>query len=142
MPQNTHVEIATAEAERLPEHAEEVMPDLSDLRARAAELAKQLAWIPKTESSHSFDRRFAALQKQLTPVFESLEKAKVDAGVRGGFSVVARKHSVSGLGGAGHRGGVSSSSHIAACTGAQRRSDAACGGDCRSVHSKREPRVQ
>ncbi len=80
MPQNTHVEIATAEAERLPEHAEEVMPDISDLRARAAELAKQLAWIPKTESSHSFDRRFAALQKQLTPVFESLEKAKVDAG--------------------------------------------------------------
>jgi cyclic beta-1,2-glucan glucanotransferase len=76
MPQNTHLEIAAAEAERLPEHADEVMPDLSELRARAAELAKQLAWIPKTESSQSFERRFAALEKALNPVFEKLENVK------------------------------------------------------------------
>ena len=142
MPQNTHVEIATAEAERLPEHAEEVMPDLSDLRARAAELAKQLAWIPKTESSHSFDRRFAALQKQLTPVFESLEKVRPTSRQVGGFPMVARKHPPCGLGTAGHCGSIGPTSHVAPCAGAQWRSDAACGGNCRSVHSKREPRVQ
>ena len=79
MPQNTHVEIATAEAERLPEHDIDVMPDLSELRVRGAELAKHLAWIPKTESSRSFDRRFTSVQKQLTPAIESLEITKDDA---------------------------------------------------------------
>ena len=79
MPQNTHLEIATAEAERLPEHAIDLTADLTELRTRAADLAKQLAWIPKTESSRSFDRRYADVKKALRPVFAELEQVKSDS---------------------------------------------------------------
>ncbi|HLH07797.1 MAG TPA: glucoamylase family protein [Terriglobales bacterium] len=78
MPKNTHLEIATAEAERLPEHAIHVELELSLLRAKGAELAKLLAWIPKTVSSDSFQNRFNAMEKALLPVFPELDKVNAD----------------------------------------------------------------
>ncbi|HET7206505.1 MAG TPA: glucoamylase family protein [Terriglobales bacterium] len=57
MPQNTHLELVTAEAERVPETAHETAPDTQSTRAHATELARGLAWLPGTQSSDVlFDR--------------------------------------------------------------------------------------
>ena len=65
MPQNTHLELVTTEAERDPVPAPESAPDLERLRTHAAELARGLAWTPGTWSSDVFYDRSHALKPQI-----------------------------------------------------------------------------
>ena len=51
MPQNTHVEFAQGEAERLRESEAVLASDLEALRSQAAELAPILVWLPTLRSS-------------------------------------------------------------------------------------------
>ncbi len=68
MPQDTHIEMLSAEAERLPEPAKEVTPDLDTLSAAAADLGRRLVWLPGTHSARFFSERHRALRRALKPV--------------------------------------------------------------------------
>jgi len=72
MPQNTHLEIITAEEEHL--STQEVKtrdPEL--LRAKAEELARSLNWLPNTPSSRTFAQRSAALARVFKPIFRVVD---------------------------------------------------------------------
>jgi len=71
MPQNSHLEIVTAEEKS--GQVEWEPADLRSLRAKAEELTRGLAWLPGTSSSRSFAERYRALRKKLRPVFRALE---------------------------------------------------------------------
>src|SRR5262245_44629695 len=64
MPQNTHVELATAEAERLPEVSRKTT-DIEAVRESALEHARSLAWLPTTAASQYFTERCENLAKAL-----------------------------------------------------------------------------
>src|SRR6267143_1556357 len=68
MPQNTHLEIASAEAERRAEARKETTPDLDALGLAAADLGRRLVWLPGTHSSRFFSERYRALCRALKPV--------------------------------------------------------------------------
>jgi cyclic beta-1,2-glucan glucanotransferase len=70
MPQNTHLEIMTAEAERLAE-PDSGFWDSPSLRLKAEELAQSLPWLPSVRSSHTFGQRCRALREALKPVFRA-----------------------------------------------------------------------
>ena len=53
MPQNTHLELANSENERLPEPSG-TLRDRSVLHASATEVAHRLAWLPSTRESNFF----------------------------------------------------------------------------------------
>ena len=72
MPQNTHLEIVTAESDRLAQSAWEPS-DLRLLRAKAEDLAHALAWLPGTQTSKTFAERYRAVRDKLRPVFRALE---------------------------------------------------------------------
>ena len=84
MPRNTHLEIITAEAERFPEPAREASISQT-LREKAAELARSLAWLPNTSSSHSFRERCHALRGVLKPVLDALERPPAEPPVSDDF---------------------------------------------------------
>jgi hypothetical protein len=72
MPQNTHLELGTSEAERVPAGSPETTPDRELLRAHAAELARGLAWLPDTHSSDVLYERSHALKPQLRRIFRAV----------------------------------------------------------------------
>ena len=74
MPQNTHVEIICAEAERWPEHWADTAADLSGLRAQAAQLAAELTSLPAADCRRFFAQRCRALKKDLKPLWSALDK--------------------------------------------------------------------
>jgi hypothetical protein len=68
MPQDTHIDMLNAEAERLPEPPLEAEPDLTALGVAAADLGRRLVWLPGTHSSRYFSERYNALRRALKPV--------------------------------------------------------------------------
>ena len=68
MPQNTHLELATTEAERLPEPAGK-LADMAVLRTRATDSAHTLAWLPNTSKSNFFAERSTAVSAALARLF-------------------------------------------------------------------------
>src|SRR2546430_4741987 len=67
MPQDTHLEIVNAEIERLPEPVLDSVSETDALTARAAELARKIAWLPNTRSSRPSSERCRVLRSQLRP---------------------------------------------------------------------------
>jgi len=67
MPQNTHLELITEEAEPGPEPF-----DLHALREHAAQLARDARWIPGTFASDHFAHRVRALARALRPVLKAV----------------------------------------------------------------------
>jgi hypothetical protein len=72
MPQNTHLETISAEAERLPEPVHAARnPQV--IHEGAAELAHTLTWLPNSPSSHTFAERSRVLAHDFKPIFTALE---------------------------------------------------------------------
>ena len=71
MPQDTHIEMLGADAERQPEPTKEVPPDLDALAAAAADLSRRLVWLPGPHSSRFFSERHRKLQEALAPVLRN-----------------------------------------------------------------------
>jgi cyclic beta-1,2-glucan synthetase len=67
---NIHLEPANQEVERAP--AASPAPDVSALPSNAAQLARQLAWVPGIRSSRFFAKRLSALAEKLNPVLARL----------------------------------------------------------------------
>src|SRR5437867_12980853 len=74
MPQNTHLELISAEAERLPEPAREAA-NVQILRKKAAELACSVTLLPEMQSSATFRHRCGVLKSKLKPLFAALESS-------------------------------------------------------------------
>ena len=74
MPHNTHIDLIEADAERVPEGANEAAPDFIDLERRAEELAGLLAWNPSVQTSAFFTVRWNAMAAVLRPVLEKVEE--------------------------------------------------------------------
>jgi hypothetical protein len=72
MPQNTHLERISAEAERLLGPASAAHTPQS-LHQKAEELASNLKWLPNTPSSRTFAERTRALDQAFRPVFLALQ---------------------------------------------------------------------
>jgi len=72
MPQNTHVELGRAEAERLHEPAKKAT-DAQLIREKAEELSANLAWLPNERSSAAFPERCRALEKAMKPLLAALD---------------------------------------------------------------------
>ena len=78
MPQNTHLEIVSSEAQRLPELAGDTW-DLEVLRAKARQLASRLTCLPDVTSSRTFGRRCKRLTAELKPLLNALDSPPVEA---------------------------------------------------------------
>ena len=74
MPQNTHLELISAEAERLPEPAREAA-NVQILRKKAAELACSVTLLSEMQSSATFRHRCGVLKSKLKPLFAALESS-------------------------------------------------------------------
>src|SRR5947208_700249 len=74
MPQNTHLELISAETERLPEPAREAA-NVQILRKKAAELACSVTLLSEMQSSPTFRHRCGALKSKLKPLFAALESS-------------------------------------------------------------------
>jgi hypothetical protein len=68
MPPDTHIEILSADAERVPEPPKEAVPDLEALAAAAADLGRRLVWLPGNHPFHFFSDRHRTLRRALKPV--------------------------------------------------------------------------
>ncbi len=84
MPQNTHLEIISAEAERLPTLAWDA-PNSRTLRVKATELSQSLTWLPNTSSSPTFVERCNALRHVSKPLFAGLESRRPELRVSDDF---------------------------------------------------------
>ncbi|HSB76345.1 MAG TPA: hypothetical protein VLC12_11890, partial [Terriglobales bacterium] len=73
MPQNTHLEIVCAEAERWSEHWPEPAADQSALRAEAARLAAGLTSLPTAGARRFFAQRCRRLRDRLKPLWSALD---------------------------------------------------------------------
>ena len=73
MPPDTHIEMLSAEAERLPEPPKEAGPNLEALGAAAADLGRRLVWLPDTHSSRFFSERYRALRRAIRPVLRAFQ---------------------------------------------------------------------
>src|SRR5450631_1005372 len=73
MPENTHVELASAEAEPKLPPAAETASETEILRSKAAALAGSLVWLPNERSSRTFFERSRALAASLGPLLRKLE---------------------------------------------------------------------
>src|SRR5947209_17529925 len=78
MPQNTHLELISAETERLPEPAREAA-NVQILRKKAAELACSVTLLSEMQSSPTFRYRCGALKSKLKPLFAALESSPPDS---------------------------------------------------------------
>src|SRR2546428_244942 len=74
MPQNTHLELISAETERLPEPAREAA-NVQILRKKAAELACSVTLLSEMQSSPTFRHRCGVLKGKLKPLFAVLESS-------------------------------------------------------------------
>jgi len=72
MPQNTHLEIVTAEEEHLSGPGLKTR-DPETLRAKAQELARSLNWLPNTPSSRVYAQRSSALIRAFKPIFRVVD---------------------------------------------------------------------
>ena len=79
MPQNTHLEMIEAEAERVPQGAKETAPDFESLRRNAEEIVRALAWNPGAHTSRFFSVRWNAMAAALRPVLERVNRTKRSA---------------------------------------------------------------
>lgn len=73
MPENTHIEFASAEGEPKLQSPEETASETEALRSSAAELARNLVWLPNERSSRTFFERSRALTGALGPLLRRLE---------------------------------------------------------------------
>jgi cyclic beta-1,2-glucan synthetase len=73
MPQNAHLEMVSAEAERRCQPSGEMAPDDLALRLGAAELAHSLSWLPSESTPRVFVQRCRRLANAFKPVFRRLE---------------------------------------------------------------------
>src|ERR1700686_4284739 len=74
MPQNTHIDLIEAEADREPQGAKDATPDFTDLRRKAEELSSLLAWNPSVQGSPFFTVRWNGMAAVLRPVLEKVGK--------------------------------------------------------------------
>ncbi len=72
MPQSSHIELVTAEAEHVPAVVSEISPDVERLRAHAGELARGLAWLPGTHSSGVLYERSHSLKPPMRKIFRAV----------------------------------------------------------------------
>src|ERR1700733_1193452 len=73
MPQNTHLEMVSAEEERRFESSGEMVSNPQALRLQAAELARNLSWLPSESRSRGFFERCRRLSQTLKPILKKLE---------------------------------------------------------------------
>ena len=73
MAQNTNLETASPETERLPERAKETEPGLEAIAAAAADLGRRIVWLPGAHSSRFFLERYRTLCQALKPVLSSFQ---------------------------------------------------------------------
>jgi cyclic beta-1,2-glucan synthetase len=73
MPENVHLEMISAEAERRFEPSAEMPSSDRALRSNAAELARSLAWLPSESRSIIFIGRCRELSKAFRPVIRGLD---------------------------------------------------------------------
>jgi|HubBroStandDraft_6_1064221.scaffolds.fasta_scaffold04392_5 cyclic beta-1,2-glucan synthetase len=73
MPQNTHLEMVSAESERRFEPAREMALHERALRSSAAELSRNLSWLPSESRSTVAAERSRQLSKALKPMLKKLE---------------------------------------------------------------------
>src|SRR5437763_4157245 len=85
MPQNTHLELVTAEAERLPELPKTPGSDSASLRLAATKLAQNLPWLPNTDPSTYFVDRFSAVAKSIYLLLSKFEKLSAEGTVSDDF---------------------------------------------------------
>lgn len=85
MPQNTHLELVTSEAERVPEPSPAAASDQDTLRSHAAKLAANLPWLPNSEPSTYFVDRFQMLAKGLYSILGNFEKLTPEGPVSDDF---------------------------------------------------------
>jgi cyclic beta-1,2-glucan synthetase len=78
MPQNTHLELVTSEAERLPEPSRVPVSDSDALAMHAVKLSRNLPWLPNTEPSTYFIDRFSALSKNIFRLLSELENLSLE----------------------------------------------------------------
>jgi len=83
MPQNTHIEIIAAEAQRLPPDSGGTDPQ--SLRAQAADLAQTLPWLPNTRSSLTFQERSRAVGEALKPLFRAVDSPLPESAIADDF---------------------------------------------------------
>jgi cyclic beta-1,2-glucan synthetase len=76
MPQNTHVEMADAEAMRMAETTKQPVADFASFRKNAEEVSRCLAWNPSVHASRFFSARWKAMAATLRPVLEKVARAK------------------------------------------------------------------
>ncbi|HEX3739473.1 MAG TPA: glucoamylase family protein [Terriglobales bacterium] len=74
MPQNTHIDLIESESERVPEGASPTIPDFTDIRRQAEELAPLLAWNPSVQSSPFYTARWNAMAAAMRPLLEKVEQ--------------------------------------------------------------------
>src|ERR1700687_6157019 len=74
MSENTHLEITSPEAERLPEPPKEKTPDLDAMSSAAADLGRRLVWLPGSHSPRIFSERYRALCRALKPVLAVFQR--------------------------------------------------------------------
>ena len=79
MPQNTHLDLVTAESERHFDSSKAIAQDLSSLRQHALDLAAKLPWLPNTPSSTLLAQRHHAAIAALEPLFAALSHPRKDA---------------------------------------------------------------
>ena len=84
MPQNTHLELIGAEAERLAEFAHEDC-DIELLRQKAADLACSLTPVPGVTSSPVLRGRCHSLKSNFKPLFAALESVPATSSVSDDF---------------------------------------------------------
>ncbi len=73
MPENTHIGLASAEAELVFHLREETASETEGLRSQAAALAQSLVWLPNQRSSRTFYERGRAVTKSLGTLLRGLE---------------------------------------------------------------------
>src|SRR5215468_3439313 len=71
MPQNTHIEMAEAEAARI-EEQKLATPEFDTLRKNAQEIGHRLAWNPSVHASGFFSSRWNAMAATLRPMLEKV----------------------------------------------------------------------
>ena len=74
MPPDTHIEMLSADAERLPEPPKDAAPNLEALSSAAADLGRRLVWLPGTHSSRFFLERYRALSRVIRPVLRAFHR--------------------------------------------------------------------
>jgi hypothetical protein len=72
MPENTHIEMIEAVAERVPEGAKDSAADLRRLGSDAEELSRLLAWNPSVHKSDFFSSRWRAMARAIRPPLDKV----------------------------------------------------------------------